>query len=145
MAGMSGAARALRWLGVIVAAAVSIGLIALVVIKDLNTASLAASVVGAIAGIAGAVFAAVPLFREPVPGGGAGIRRVRAGRGAIAAGGDITGKAIGANSKVTGQPASGRTPAKPGQDSRDIKAGRDSIAAGGDITGNAIGEGSTVE
>ncbi|RAG82364.1 hypothetical protein DN069_28010 [Streptacidiphilus pinicola] len=123
----------------------SLGLLALIVMRDLNTASLAASVVGAIAGIAGAAFAAIALLRNPDAGSAAGTRRVWAGEGGIAAGGDITGNAFGTNSTVKVSGSRRRGAAQPDQSHRDVKAGRDGIVAGGDITGNAIGEGGRIE
>lgn len=124
------------WTGVtaVVAGAATLGLVLVAVLADLDTAGQAASVVGAVVALAALVVSVLALGGTPAPG-----RRVRAGRGAVAAGGDITGSALGAHSKVTGP----RTPPAPARHTQaDVHATRDGIATGGDITDSALGEGS---
>ncbi|TGN78161.1 hypothetical protein E5083_13320 [Streptomyces bauhiniae] len=117
----------------VVAGAATLGLVLVAVLADLDTAGQAASVVGAVVALAALVVSVLAL------GGTAPGRRVRAGRGAVAAGGNITGSALGTNSKVTG-PHTPPTPARRPHD--DVHASRDAIATGGDITDSALGEGS---
>ncbi|MFI9391988.1 hypothetical protein [Streptomyces bauhiniae] len=120
----------------VVAGAATLGLVLVAVLADLDTAGQAASVVGAVVALAALVVSVLALFGSGTPTPG---RRVRAGRGAVAAGGNITGSALGQNAKVTGP----RTPATPARRPHDdIRAARDGIAAGGDITDSALGEGS---
>ncbi|MFB6507538.1 MULTISPECIES: hypothetical protein [unclassified Streptomyces] len=114
----------------------TVGLVLVAVLADLNTAGQVASVVGAVVGLAAFL---VTLFRSGGASGGG--RRVRAGRGGVAAGGSITGSALGKDSKVTGpRTVPGRSPGRRGGD--DVRAGRDGVAAGGEITDSALGEGS---
>ncbi|MFJ8884514.1 hypothetical protein ACIRJR_14065 [Streptomyces sp. NPDC102402] len=134
----SGAARVVVWVVAVVAGVVSAGLIVALVV-DPDMADRTAGVTGAIVGLAAFVLSVLTLLRSP--GTGSGGRRVRAGRGGIAAGGNITGNAIGDRSKVIGSPTpSGPAPA--GGQGTDVQAGRDGIAAGGNITDNAVGDGS---
>ncbi|MGW4226623.1 hypothetical protein ACWEG1_24570 [Streptomyces bauhiniae] len=118
----------------VVAGAATLGLVLVAVLADLDTAGQAASVVGAVVALAALVVSVLALGGTPTAG-----RRVRAGRGAVAAGGNITGSALGTHSKVTG-PHTPPTPARRTHD--DVQASRDGIAAGGDITDSALGEGS---
>lgn len=127
-------ARTGTWVTAVVAGAATLGLVLVAVLADLDTAGQAASVVGAVVALAALVVSVLALGGTPTPG-----RRVRAGRGAVAVGGDITGSALGRNAKVTGP----RTPAAPARRTdADVRAGRDGIATGGDITDSALGEGS---
>jgi hypothetical protein len=138
---LTGAARVWVWVTAMVTGVVTIGLILLTVLGDLDTAGQAASVAGAVVGLAALLVSVIALFRSG-GGGSAGGRRVRAGRRAIAVGGSITGSAVGKNSVVTGPPTSpGTTPATP-RDGDDVRARRDGIATGGDVTDSALGEGS---
>ncbi|MFJ5014391.1 hypothetical protein [Streptomyces griseoluteus] len=122
------------WATAVVAGAGALGLALVALLADLDTAGQAASVVGAVVALAALVVSVLALGGTPTPG-----RRVRAGRGAVAAGGDITGSALGGNSKVTGP----RTPPTAARRTHgDVHAARDGIAAGGDITDSALGDGS---
>ncbi|WP_143059745.1 hypothetical protein [Streptomyces melanosporofaciens] len=113
----------------------------LVIFADLNTAGQVASVIGTVAGLIALVVSVIALFRDTGTGPSSDSRRVRAGRGAIAVGGDITGSALGKNSKVSGPPTPrSRITARRSTD--DVQARQDGIAAGGDITDSALGEGS---
>ncbi|MEU0243197.1 hypothetical protein ABZ192_02545 [Streptomyces sp. NPDC006235] len=120
----------------VLAGLVTLGLVLLAVLRDLDTAGQTSSVAGAVVGMAALLVSVITLFRSS---GGGGGRRVRAGRGGVAAGRNITGSALGDRSKVTGfrtRPSAG--PAREGTD--DVHAGRDGVAAGGDITDSALGE-----
>ncbi|MFF3959440.1 hypothetical protein ACFYY1_40630 [Streptomyces sp. NPDC001890] len=134
----AGVARVWVWVTAVVAFLGTVGLVLVAVLADLDTAGQAASVVGSVVTLVALLVSVVALFRG---GGSAGGRRVRGGRGAVVAGGDITGSALGKDSKVTGP----RTPSRRGssrRDGDDVRAGRDGVAAGGDITDSALGEGS---
>ncbi|MFF3735328.1 hypothetical protein ACFYXM_34945 [Streptomyces sp. NPDC002476] len=131
---MASAGVARVWVMVVTGLA-TVGLVMVAVLTDLNTAGQAASMVGAVAGLAAFLFM---LLRD---GGASGGRRVRAGRGGIAAGGDITGSALGKNSKVAG-PHTAQRSSSTRRGGGDVRAGRDGVAAGGDITDSALGEGS---
>ncbi|GHE92649.1 hypothetical protein GCM10017776_06310 [Streptomyces griseoluteus] len=122
------------WATAVVAGAGAVGLALVALLADLDTAGQAASVVGAVVALAALVVSVLALGGTPAP-----RRRVRAGRGAVAAGGNITGSALGDNSKVTG-PRTPSTAARRTHD--DVHAARDGIATGGDITDSALGEGS---
>jgi hypothetical protein len=128
------------WATAVVTGLAAVGLTLTAVLADLDTAGQAASVVGAVVGLAALLVSVIALFRGS-GGGTASGRSVRAGRGAVVAGGDITGSALGKNSKVTGPRTPPRsTSARRGRD--DVSARRDGFAAGGDITDSAVGEGS---
>ncbi|MFF1920976.1 hypothetical protein ACFVW8_10445 [Streptomyces sp. NPDC058221] len=134
---VSGPARVAVWVLAVVAGVVSAGLIVALVVNP-DMADRTASVIGAIVGLAAVVLAVIALVRSPGTSGDG--RRVRSGRGGIAAGGNITGSAIGDRSSVVGPPTA-RAPAPPagGRDA-DVRAGRDGIAAAGDIADNALGD-----
>ncbi|MFJ7199759.1 MULTISPECIES: hypothetical protein [unclassified Streptomyces] len=134
----AGVARVWVWVTAVVAFLGTVGLVLVAVLADLDTAGQAASVVGSVVALVALLVSVVALLRG---GGSASGRRVRGGRGAVVAGGDITGSALGKESKVTGP----RTPSRRGssrRDGNDVRAGRDGVAAGGDITDSALGEGS---
>lgn len=137
---LTGAARVWVWVTAVVTGLAAVGLTLLAVLADLDTAGKAASVAGAVVGLAALLVSVIALLRSGVSGGSSGGgRKVRTGRGGVAAGGNITGSALGKNSKVTGprtQP--GAPPAARNGD--DVRAGRDGVATGGDITDSALGE-----
>ncbi|MFE1198445.1 hypothetical protein ACFW6E_37835 [Streptomyces olivaceoviridis] len=139
---VTGAARVWVWVTAVVTGLAAVGLTLLVILADLDTAGQAASVAGAVVGLAALMVSIIALQRGGGSGGGSGSdRTVRSGRGGVAAGGNITGSALGKNSKVTGP----RTPPGTSSSSRgrnDVRSGQDGIAAGGDITDSALGEGS---
>ncbi|MGI5048376.1 hypothetical protein ACM9HD_33780 [Streptomyces sp. JAC25] len=136
---VSGAARIGVWAVAAVAGVVSAGLIVALVVNP-DMADRTASVTGAIVGLAAFVLAVITLVRSSGTGSGTGGgRRVRAGQGGIAAGGNITGNAIGDRSKVVGPPTQAGTAAASGQDT-DVRAARDGLAAGGDVPDNALGD-----
>ncbi|MGW0287730.1 hypothetical protein ACWDXT_32080 [Streptomyces sp. NPDC003236] len=138
---LAGAARWWAVVTAVVTGAGTAGLVWLALAGDLDTAGQAASVTGAVAGLAALLVSVLALLRGD-GGGSTPGRQVRAGRGGIAVGGDITGSALGKNSKVTGPPTTPRSTATPVREGDDVRAGRDGIAAGGDVTDSALGEGS---
>ncbi|MFI0879614.1 hypothetical protein ACH4TM_35200 [Streptomyces parvus] len=137
---ISGAARVGVCAVAVVAGVVSAGLIVALVVNP-DMADRTASVTGAVVGLAAFVLALITLVHNPTtsPGTGSGRRRVRAGRGGIAAGGNIAGNAIGNRSKVVGSPTPARPATASGQNA-DVRAARDGLAAGGNVTDNAIGD-----
>ncbi|MEV5084779.1 hypothetical protein AB0K74_40480 [Streptomyces sp. NPDC056159] len=139
---VTGAARVWVWVTAVVTGLSTIGLILLAVLGNLDTAGQAASVTGAVVGLAALLVSVIALFRSSSGGGSTGGRRVRAGRGAIAVGGNITGSAVGKSSKATGPPTTPDTAAPAPRNGDDVRARRDGIAAGGDVTDSALGEGS---
>lgn len=140
---MAGAGRqAVVWGTAVASAVVAVGLAAVAWLGDLDTAGQAASVVGAVVGLAGLVVSVFTLAR-PANGGAAVGVRVRAGRGGAASGNDVYGSAVGAGSRVTG-PATALSPApgNPPAGGSDVRARRGGAAAGRNITDSAIGDNS---
>ncbi|WP_328978414.1 hypothetical protein [Streptomyces canus] len=136
---VTGAARVWVWVTAVVTGLAAVGLMLLAVLADLDTAGQAASVAGAVVGMVALLVSVIALFRG---GGSSGNgRTVRAGHGAIVSGGNITGSALGKNSKVTGPPTMPGPPSAQ-RDGDDVRARRDGIAVGGDITDSALGDGS---
>ncbi len=143
-----------------VGAAAAVGLTLVALLVDLDTADRVASLVGAVAGLAGLGFSAHALVRPDGDGAGGGTggggspRVVRArGRGAVAAGGDVTGNAFGASSKtINGQGQSQPQPQpqpqspSPGSSRGHVSArGDGAVAAEGNVRGNAFGDGSEAD
>jgi hypothetical protein len=131
------------WVAAVVTGLVTVALILVADLADLDTAGQAASVVGAVVALAALLVSLITLFRSGSGRIGAGRgRRVRSGRDSVVALGNITGTAIGKDSKVTG-PRSTATggPAAP-RNGDDVRTGRGGIVALGDITDSALGEGS---
>ncbi|MEV5979801.1 hypothetical protein [Streptomyces sp. NPDC052114] len=142
---MSGTRRAVMWTVAVAGALAALGLTLVAVLVDLDTADRAASLVGAVAGLAGLGFSAHALTRPGGGGGGGAHVVVRArGRGAVAARGDVTGNAFGDSSRaVGGQPPSSGGAGSPGGT---VSArGEGAVASGGDVRGNAFGDGSEAE
>jgi hypothetical protein len=117
----------------------TLGLILLAVLGDLDTAAQAASVAGSVASLAALLVSVLALFWSG--GGSATGRRVRAGRRAIAVGGNVTSAAVGKDVTVTGPPTSPDTTPRTSRDGADVRARTDGIAVGGVVTDSAIGEG----
>ncbi|MFJ6902575.1 hypothetical protein [Streptomyces hokutonensis] len=139
---LTGAARVWVWVTAVVTGLAAAGLTLVAVLADLDTAGQAASVAGAVVGLAALLVSVIALLRSSGSGGSSGGgRKVRTGRGGVAAGGNITGSAIGKNSKVTGPRTRPGTPSA-ARDGDDVRAGRNGVATGGDITDSALGEGS---
>ncbi|MEU2608818.1 hypothetical protein [Streptomyces albus] len=133
------------WGTAVVSAVAAVGLAAVAWLGNLDTAGQAASVVGAVVGLAGLVVSVFTLAR-PANGGAAVGTRVRAGQGSVAAGGDISGSAVGAGSQVVGppspSPAPSPAPGNPPAGGSDVRARRDGVAAGRNITDSALGDNS---
>ncbi|WP_405003316.1 hypothetical protein OHV13_02035 [Kitasatospora purpeofusca] len=145
--GASGRVWALRCVVALCAAGV-IGLVLVAVLVDLDTADRWASVVGAVVAMVGLVLALWQLQR-PAPGPRTVVRGGR--EGAVTAGGNMIGNAIGARSRVTGTPAvpapvpaPGPQPGAPAGGQEVVGGGKGSVTAGGDMVGNAIGDESEV-
>jgi hypothetical protein len=135
--------------GAVVAAALTaVGLLVVLFVADLDTGDKVASMVGAVLAGAGLMVATLSLVRDNTQPAGL---KVRAGQGGVAAGGSITGSALGANSRVSAQPptgpattgAAGVVGSPPRSGSATAEPG--GIAAGGDISGSALGDGSQVQ
>lgn len=140
---LTGTARVWVWLTVVVAGLVTVGLVLVAVLADLDTAGQTASVVGAVVALAALLVSLIALFTSGAGGTGARRgRRVRGGRHSVVALGNITGSALGKDSKVTGPHSTmvGGTPAP--NDGDDVQTGQGGIVALGDITDSALGEGS---
>ncbi|MFF9556285.1 hypothetical protein ACF1DY_10745 [Streptomyces albus] len=138
---MAGAGRqAVVWGTAVVSTVAAVGLAAVAWLGDLDTAGQAASVVGAVVGLAGLVVSVFTLAR-PANGGAAVGARVRAGRGGVAAGNDVSGSAVGAGSQVVGSPSPAPSPS-PAAGGSDVRARRGGVAAGRNITDSAIGDNS---
>ncbi|MFE1556257.1 hypothetical protein ACFW6V_14930 [Streptomyces sp. NPDC058734] len=139
MRAASGTGRVLARTVALLCAAVAVALVLVAVLVDLDTGDRVASVAGAVAGLVGLACSVLALRPADPPAAHA------RGAGAIAVGGNVSGSALGRNSKVTGAPPApgqggGATAAGP------VRAeGDGAFAAGGDVTGSAFGEGSEVE
>ncbi|MET8684287.1 hypothetical protein ABZV77_08735 [Streptomyces sp. NPDC004732] len=149
-----GRRRGLVWGVAVVGAVAAVGLTLVAVLVDLDTADRVASLVGAVAGLAGLGFSAYALAQ---PGGGSGsashgVVRAR-GRGAVAAGGDVTGNAFGADSKTFNGRAGTRartqpqspTPGTSNSGGHVSARGDGAVTAEGDVRGNAFGDGSEAD
>ncbi|WP_152648933.1 hypothetical protein [Streptacidiphilus anmyonensis] len=114
-------------------------LVVLPFVVDASTFGVVSSDVIAVGTLLLLVVAVVALRRDS--GEGAGSRRVAArGRGAMAAGRNITGNATGQGSKVTGQAVPMPEPAAADGEQLAVEArGDGAMAAGQDISGNATG------
>ncbi|WP_141753922.1 hypothetical protein [Streptomyces luteocolor] len=147
---MSGTRRAVMGAVAVTGALVTVGLTLVAVLVDLDTADRAASLVGAVAGLAGLGFSAHALTRADGGGGGAAqVVRAR-GCGAVAARGDVTGNAFGDHGRAVGgqpSPSGGPGPAGgSGPAGGTVSArGEGAVASGGDVRGNAFGDGSEAE
>ncbi|MGW6688739.1 hypothetical protein [Streptomyces sp. NPDC054961] len=144
VAGVTGRARIAVWGAVAVTSLVAAGLLAVVLIFDLDTGDKVASLAGAFLAAAGLVISMVSLIGQGAAPTGVSVR---AGQGGTAVGGNITGSALGANSRVRTQP-----PASPPATSGSGPAGAvgsvvaepGGTAAGGDVSASALGDGSQV-
>ncbi|MFJ3861368.1 hypothetical protein ACIPRL_34700 [Streptomyces sp. NPDC090085] len=125
------------------------GLIVVLCVTDLDTT-------GQVSGIVATVLSGLGLVasvRALTGGGGGSGLRVRAGRRGVAAGGSITGSALGNDANVSGTATTSGTPTggaaavggSPTAVTGEVRAGRDGVAAGGNIEGSALGEGSEVQ
>lgn len=140
---MTGAARVWVTVAAVVAGLATVALVLVAVLVDLDTADKTASIVGAVLALASLVVSLIALFRDgngntPSPG-----RTVQGGEDSVVALGNITGSALGKNSKVTGPPtATPPHPAPAPQGGDNIRTERGGVVSLGDITDSALGEGS---
>lgn len=137
--------RRVMWAVAALCGVTGVGLVLVAVLVDLDSADRTASVVGAVVALVGLALSTYALLQASANAGGA----ARAyGSGAIAAGGSISGNAVGTRSKVSAAPASAApstpqtNPVTPGLQVE--SRGEGAVAAGGDISGNAIGDDSEV-
>lgn len=137
MAAVSGAARVAVWVVAVVAAATSVFLIVSLVVNP-EMADRSASVTGAVVSLVMLVLAVVALASTSPSGSGG--RRVDAGRGGVAAGGDVVGNAIGERSTVIAPPSTPRPGAGESSQTADVRAEQNGIAAAGDVRDNALGD-----
>ncbi|MFF8269503.1 hypothetical protein ACF059_19235 [Streptomyces sp. NPDC016562] len=140
---MAGTGRTV-WVAGGVCGLVAVGLVMVAVFVDLDTGDRTASIAGAVIGLAGCLLSIYFGTRGSASGSGA----VRArGRGAVAAGGSVSGNAVGKNAKVTrtANPSAPAAPAPAVTQPEVTARGAGAVAAGTDVTHNAIGEGSQVE
>lgn len=137
---LAGSARVWVWVAVVVTGLATVGLILVAFLADPDTTEQIVGVVGAVVAWFSWLVSVIALLRGSSSGSRDG-RRVRGGRNSVVAGGNITGSAIGKNSKVTG-PRTRPGSTSPRGDTDDVRSGRDGIATGGDITDSALGEGS---
>lgn len=141
MAWSAGVNRIVVWSIAVVCGAASVGLVVLVAVRDLDTGDRTASIVGAVAGLAG--LAVSVYFGLRGPAGASTVVRAT-GPGATAVRGRVTGNAFGARSKVAGpQPGPSGTTAI--GDGEVTARGAGAFAADGEVTGNAFGEDSEVD
>ncbi|MBF6047973.1 hypothetical protein GO001_22585 [Streptomyces sp. NRRL B-1677] len=139
MGDTSDSARVLVRAVALLCALCAVVLVLVAVLVDLDTGDRMASVAGAVAGLVGLALS----VRALRPADTAAVRA--RGRGAAAIGGNVSGSAVGRNSKVTGQPAA-PGPGGTRQGGGPVTAeGDGAVAAGGDVTGSALGEGSEVD
>ena len=121
----------------------ALGLICVVAFVNLSTARSLAGVVGTIVALAGAATSYCSDRR-----GRNQSASLAGGRDAIAAGGSITGNALGENAEVIDRVTSFSAPIRAARSRHhgEVEArGRGAIAARGDVSGNALGDGSRVE
>lgn len=137
-----GAARIAAWMVAALCGTVTVGLVVVVVVYDLDTGDRTASVVGAVAGLAGLAVSVYFGLRQQ---GGRGAVVRASGRGAIAVRGSVVGNALGDRSKVTGRPSLPVRSAATSSDAEVAAHGNGAFASDGDVVGNAFGEGSEVD
>lgn len=123
----------------------AVGLALVAIIVDLDTGDQVASIAGAVVGLIGCALS-VYFGSRPATGRRAAVQAH--GRGAVAAGRDVSGNAVGKNARVI---RSASTPTNPNrlpnttEDHEIIARGSGTVAGGDDVTGNAIGEGSEIQ
>ncbi|GGS15210.1 hypothetical protein Snoj_82890 [Streptomyces nojiriensis] len=122
----------------------AVGLLLVAVLLDLDTGDRVASVAGAVAGLLGC---ALTVYFGMQQGGRVNLSVQAKGRSAVAGGRDVSGNAVGKNSKVTraANSSASRQVSNARSDAPVSARGHGATAAGGHVTGNAIGEGSEVE
>ncbi|MEU9085448.1 hypothetical protein [Streptomyces sp. NPDC048357] len=149
---MTGNRRKAMWAVAALCGVTAIGLVVFAAF-NLDSADKTASVVAAAAAVADLALATYVVLQALGDTGAGGVRA--RGKGAIAAGGSISGNAIGARSKVEA-PAAPTAPAAPAAPPATPAAspaaappqaeayGDGAVAAAGDVSGNALGDDSEV-
>ncbi|MGW5068807.1 hypothetical protein ACWEQJ_22270 [Streptomyces cyaneofuscatus] len=152
---MTRRARIIVWGASVLCVLVAVGLGALAVAGDLDRADKAASLVGAVIGLAGLVVSLYALHRSPAPGpvppppspgpapgpaAGTGSATVAEGVRSVAAGGSIGRAVTGDGVSLTG-PAPVLPPSSGGPAGSARATGERSVAAGGDIGEAITGDG----
>lgn len=139
----------LAWCGLAVCVLVIVGVV-VAALRDLKTGDQIASVVAAVVALIGLGVSIWTLTRSAPAVSDKGSmttakRRVTVrGRGAVGAGGDIRGNAIGPRAAADiSRSTKNYPPAGPAVHGKVRATGAGSVSAGGDITDNAIGEDST--
>jgi hypothetical protein len=121
----------------------TIGLVLVSLLVDLDTGDRVASIAGAAAGIVGC---ALSVYFGMQQNTSSRIAVQARGRGAVAAGRNATGNAVGKNSKVTRTaPSAGPTQPHTSRHGEISATGSGAAAAGYDATSNALGKGSEIE
>ncbi|MGP3991307.1 hypothetical protein [Streptomyces sp. 3N207] len=143
----------------VLCAAVSVGLVMLVVVRDLNTAGQAAGIVGSVASLAAFVLALYALYQPPAtpaPGTGEGAGAASAtGPRSVTVSGSVGRAVTGDNNRLSGAAPDPHVP--PGQsrsgghDGAPVpetpgtpRAGERAVSAGGDIGEVVTGDGNTL-
>lgn len=141
MAWSAGVKRIVVWSVAVLCGVVSVGLVVLVAVRDLDTGDRTASIVGAVAGLAGLAVSVYFGLRQQ-----AGAKTVvrATGPGATAVRGRVTGNAFGARSKVTSSPGGAIGTTAPG-DGEVSARGSGAFAADGEVSANAFGDDSEVD
>ncbi|MGW0469275.1 hypothetical protein ACWDX6_29075 [Streptomyces sp. NPDC003027] len=140
--------RVLAWAGAVVGALVAGGLLAFAVARDLDTADQVASVLGAIAGLAGLGVSVYALKRSPPQSAAASV--TVSGVRAVGIGGSVTGSICTGDHNSTApepsRPRARRAPQPPPAGSGDAvqATGERSVAVGGYVVGDvSTGDGRT--
>lgn len=123
------------WSTAVLCAAAGVGLVVVAVVVDLDTADRAASVVGGVVALCGTV---LTVYQVLSAGGAATGIRAQGAR-AVAAGGSISGNAMGTRSRVVGS-AAGSAPGSAVTGGSVEAVGDGALAAGQGVSGNAIGD-----
>ncbi|MFG3053431.1 hypothetical protein ACGFZP_21125 [Kitasatospora sp. NPDC048239] len=132
--------RVVAWVGAGVSCAVALGLGAVALRVDLDTADRTASVIGAVIGVVGLAVAAYALVR---PADGAPAVKA-SGKNSVAAGGSIQRVVTGSSNRLT-SPVAPAPAAPAGPAAGSVEAsGEGAIAAGGSITEAVTGDGNTL-
>ncbi|WFB88310.1 MULTISPECIES: hypothetical protein [Streptomyces] len=130
---MTGRARVVVWLFVVVLGLAALGLGILAAVADLDTTAQIATVAGSVGGLAAAAVSGYTLLRPPAAPGGAPAATA-AGTRSVAAGGSIGRAVTGDRSRLTVSPVMPRAAGAPGSAQA---SGERGVAAAGEV-GEAI-------
>lgn len=143
MASLGVAARVGTWATAAICAAAAVALTLIAITQDMETADRIASVIGAIAGLAGLIVSVYFSMRQTTTNN---VTVRASGRGATAVRGNVVSNAFGNRSRVASDTNSGGPAPTTSPAAGEIRAqGQGALAADGDVIGNAFGEGSEVE